>query len=342
MIRAGRKHLVRTLDEIATAAGVTARTYRNQRRHKRPGHPAPISSPGARVLLYDAEQIAAYQAGSPIPSLPENDSPDDLLDHQEAADLVDVAPRSWETYKADPFLRENAVPVKGVVHHPRRTITAWMESRPGSGTGGGRPTGTGDLMPREDLLPRTAQLLDAKADITAEQAADDLGVHPDTAQRALTTLRAQRVGELLQAHQELTEEQVIEQLGYPLRAARNALATARAQRRTSDNTPYIQSVWEALRDADVPLTGLPSPLVRPGAISAAIIALGPGAKAPALLWDERYGWRTALDTHAGREAQPPQGPGIRYLGTGIRPPAESVASALSDRRSGTKRPKGNR
>lgn len=340
MIRAGRKHLVRTLTEVATAAGVSVRTLRNEQRHRREGHPGPISSPTARVLLYDAEQLDAFNAGRPLPELPDTDSPDDLLDHHEAAELVGVSPRSWETYKTDAALKKNAVKVKGVVHHPRWAVTAWKENRPGSGTGGGRPPGTGDLMPREELLPRTALLLDAQADITAEQAADELGVHPDTAQRALTTLRAQRTGELLDSEGELTDDQVAERLGYPLRAARNALATAHAQRRSASDTPYVQAVLEALQDADVPLQGAPVIQVRPGAVSAAVIPLGESAKAGSLVWDERYGWRTDPGAaHLGREPHAPTGPGIRYLSHGIRPAPETVVASLNDRRSGTKRPR---
>ena len=40
------------------------------------------------MLLWDGEQIDAYTAGEPVPPLPAQDSPDDLLDRNEAANLT--------------------------------------------------------------------------------------------------------------------------------------------------------------------------------------------------------------------------------------------------------------
>jgi hypothetical protein len=343
MIRAGRAHLVRTLAEAAQAEGVPLGTFRNKKLHRRPQYPKPISSEKARVLLYDSEQLDAFLAGKPVPQLPGRDHADDLLDRNEAPALLGLSTRSWESYKADPGLAEHLVLVKDVEHWPRRQILTWDASRPGSGHGGGRPRGTGDLMPREELAPRIATLLNSQPDISAERAADELGVHEDTAQRALTSLRAQRVRELLDQDDadDLTAEQIVEQLGYPLRTARNALTTAHAQQRAAAAAPYIDTVITAVRASGIPVLETPGAAVRPGGVAAAGIPLGEGAPAPAIVWDERYGWRTDPRQHPtlGRELDPPAGPGIRYLAHGITPDPDDVAAAVRNRRTGTKRPR---
>ncbi|MFE0107468.1 hypothetical protein [Streptomyces sp. NPDC059009] len=341
MIRAGRVHLVRTLAEVAEAEGVPLGSFKNKRLHKRPAYPKSLTS--VRTPLFDGEQVDAFLNGTPGPSLPAEDRPDDLLDRNEAPALLRLSPRSWESYRHAPGIAEHVVPVKGIDHWPRQKLLDWNANRPGSGHGGGRPTGTGDLMPREDLAPRIATLLDAEPGITAEQAADELGVHEDTAQRALTALRAQRVRELLDqdAAHNLGAEQVSERLGYPLRAARNAVVTAHAQRRAAAAAPYVESVVDALQEDGIPVLDVPGITVRPGGVAAAGIPLGEGAPAATIVWDERYGWRTDPRQPApvGRELEAPTGPGIRYLAHGITPAPADVVTAVRDRRTGTKRPR---
>ncbi|MFJ2217805.1 DUF6292 family protein [Streptomyces sp. NPDC101062] len=75
---------------------------------------------------------------------------------------------------------------------------------------------------------------------------------------------------------------------------------------------------------------------------AASVPLIAGHESPALVWDERYGWRTAVsrrnpigwDTGAA-----PEGEGIRYLGSSIRPEPAELLEALADGRKGSKLPK---
>ncbi|WP_329111884.1 hypothetical protein [Streptomyces sp. NBC_01353] len=152
MIRAGRAALVRTLPDLATAAGKTPKTFANQKLHRLPGHPEPISSPKARVLLWDGEQIDAYNAGRPVAPLPTNDSEDDLLDRNEAAELAGVAPRTWDRYANLPGIqpRPDPVDVTDTEHWKRGDIHTWLAGRPGPGTSPGRHTGS-----REKTRART-------------------------------------------------------------------------------------------------------------------------------------------------------------------------------------------
>ncbi|MGW0704340.1 DUF6292 family protein, partial [Streptomyces sp. NPDC002867] len=62
----------------------------------------------------------------------------------------------------------------------------------------------------------------------------------------------------------------------------------------------------------------------------------------ALVWDERYGWRTATSRRhpIGKDTgTPPEGETIRYLGSGTRPEPAELLEALADGRKGSKRPK---
>ncbi|WP_405656949.1 hypothetical protein [Streptomyces sp. RK9] len=144
MIRAGRDCQVRTLTDLAAAAGKSAKSFRNQRLHKVPGHPEPISSARARVLLWDGEQVDAFHAGRPVPALPEEDSRDDLLDRNEAAELADVEPRTWDRYANLPGMRPrpDLVAVAEVDHWRRGEVLDWLDDRPGPGSSPGRPVGS--------------------------------------------------------------------------------------------------------------------------------------------------------------------------------------------------------
>ncbi|MCX5115117.1 hypothetical protein OOK13_43095 [Streptomyces sp. NBC_00378] len=231
MIRAGRAALVRTLADLATAAGKTPKTFSNQKLHKLPGHPEPISSLRARVLLWDGEQIDAYRAGLPVPPLPVQDSPDDLLDRNEAADLVGVAPRTWDRYANLPGMQPRPAPVDaaGVEHWRRGDVLEWLEARPGPGSSPGRPAGSRETTPRAGLSVRAAELLAREPTITAARAASELGVTADTAQRALARARTAAVIRILQQDPDLTAGEVHARLGFPVWAAERALEAARMQ-----------------------------------------------------------------------------------------------------------------
>ncbi|MCY1649462.1 hypothetical protein AB0K64_33020 [Streptomyces sp. NPDC053741] len=75
---------MRTLADLAAQQGVRTHSYLNAKHHLVDGFPAPIGSAGARVRLYDAEQVNAFLAGQPVPSLPIEDDHQDLLDRREA------------------------------------------------------------------------------------------------------------------------------------------------------------------------------------------------------------------------------------------------------------------
>lgn len=350
MIRAGRKDLARTLADLAAAEGVAFSTYKKKQLHRRKKHPEPISSPTARVLLYDGAQVDAFRAGEPVPPLPARDDPDDLLDQHEAAALVGLASRSWEVHKHAEGLAKHLVLVRGkdpadtfrgVEHWPRRAIKAWQQARPGTGHNrGGRNVGARDALPRHEIPDAVRALHDAKPDITSAEVHERLGIHQDTASRVLVTVRAGRVHKLLQRRPDLTAEQIAERLGYHLRNAQNALATAHAQQRADTYRPYVASVLDALAAAGISVKDRSGVIVRPGGICAAAAVYGDQADR-ALVWDERYGWRTDPDpdTSCGRERQPPAGTGIRYLAHGITPDADDVLAQLHDRRTGTKRPR---
>lgn len=236
MIRAGREPYVITSADLAKREGLALGTWKNRKRAHAPGRPAPVSSTAARVQLWDREQQAAWAAGKDVPALPQEDQEDDLLDRQEAADLLSVSPRTWDQYaRASDVLRESCRTVGGVDHWPRGVIRAWAAARPGDAgkrERGGRPRGTGDLLPREEIRPRAAVLLTADPAVTAATVADALGVHTDTATKALAALRAEAVAELLDADPDTTAADVAATLGYPALTARTALATARAATRT--------------------------------------------------------------------------------------------------------------
>ncbi|NEB54231.1 HTH domain-containing protein, partial [Streptomyces griseus] len=65
-------------------------------------------------------------------------------------------------------------------------------------------TRAGDQVPRDQVLALTAELLDADPTISAATVTERLGVHRDTAQQALTRLRADRVADHIAANPTLT------------------------------------------------------------------------------------------------------------------------------------------
>ncbi|AWN32631.1 DUF6292 family protein [Streptomyces sp. NEAU-S7GS2] len=343
MIRAGRQHLVRTIADLAAGRRLSKGTFSNRQLHRAPGHPRPISSEHAKVLLWDGAQTDAYNAGAPIPSLPDLDDDGDLLDRNEAAAAVAVKPSSWDTYKATPALASHMIRVKGVEHWPRGVIRSWKAARPGYAAGTSRPKGAGDLVARDEMHALTGPLLDADPAVTGKAVAEALGVHLQTAQAALGQLRAQRIAEHLRAHSGPSAADVATELGYPAKAVRRAVPLAEAYHRAHRIRPYVESVAEALTAAGTTLAGAPVVRVGDDDQACATLALGPDSPAPALVWHEQYGWFTSPSRRhplpsktAGR---PPVGEGIRYLGRSLTPKAEEIAAAVHDRRKGTNHPR---
>ena len=78
------------------------------------------------------------------------------------------------------------------------------------------------------LLTCKAALLAADPAVTADVAADAIGVHPDTATRALAALRADAVAAQRAADPKTTAADVTAQLGYPTRTALTAAQNRRS------------------------------------------------------------------------------------------------------------------
>ncbi|MEE1789423.1 DUF6292 family protein [Streptomyces sp. BE308] len=339
MICAGRRHLVRTLADLAVEQGIQLQSYLNAAHHKVAGFPAPVSSSGARTLLYDGDQVDAFLTGAPVPPLrsegdvQEHDD-DDLLDRREAAAVLGIAPRTWGMYKHHPLLTKHVTEVGGVEHWPRRVVHRYRTGRPGKATVTGRPEGIGDQVPRDQLLARTAPLLDADPTISAATVTAALGVYTSTAQDALTRLRADRIADLIGARTELSPKEAAVTLGYPAGQVRRATVRAEAVLRARHAAPYLAAVAAAMHGAGWTTTTA-APAVQHPADDHVVAALALDAAvvpAPALVWDERQGWRTATSRRhpVGRGgAVPPEGGGIRYLAAGTTPPPEALIAALS-------------
>ncbi|KAA2249542.1 hypothetical protein F0L68_39315 [Solihabitans fulvus] len=146
MIRAGRD--VVDQHDVATLHGLAWETAR--RRTPRPWespHPAPVNAKGeaGRAVrgqqrpLYDAEQASAFANGQPVPPLPDTDAAEDLLDQDEAAELLGVESASWYSGVRDGYLPTADSSPHGVDHWFRRTVTEAKAHRAGRGAGGGRP-----------------------------------------------------------------------------------------------------------------------------------------------------------------------------------------------------------
>ncbi|GHB11919.1 hypothetical protein GCM10010330_77450 [Streptomyces tendae] len=332
MIRAGRQHLVRTLADIAAQQGIAVQTLLNSGQHLADAFPAPLNA--GRTRLYDGEQVDAHLAGLPVPQLPAADDDADLLDRQEAAALRGEPLSVWDRRKKDPAISEHLVRVGGVEHWPRRVVRDYAPSpraRTSSG-GGGRPTGAGDQVPRDQLPARVAQLLDADPALTAADVTDHLGVHRNTAQAALTQCRAQRMADVMD-QRGLTAAQAAAQLGYPAGQTRRASVRAESVLRGRQALPYLAAVAQALHAHGWRSTDTPPPVQHPDddVCMAAIVLDAPAAPAPALVWSERHGWRIATSRRhpLGRGAAwPPPGDGVRHLATGTTPAPADLINAL--------------
>ncbi|MFE7056901.1 DUF6292 family protein [Streptomyces californicus] len=337
MIRAGRQHLVRTLADLAAQQGVGIDHYTRLKPYQAPGFPAPISSEGSRTRLYDGEQVDAYLQGKPVPPLPQPEVEDDsdLLDRRECAALLGVSPRSWDVYKRDPALTAARIEAGGVEHWPRHAVKAYQADRPGDAAPKpGRPKSTGDQVPRDQVAARVAELLDADPTISAATVTARLGVHRNTGQDALTRLRAGRIADHIAAHPTLTPAEAAAHLGYPPAQTRRATARAEVLLRARQAAPYLADVAAALHRAGWTTEQAAPDVHLPGddRVVAALVLDGDQAPVPALVWDERYGWRTASSRRhpiTKGAARPSAGGSVRYLAGGITPPPGDVVTALT-------------
>ncbi|MFB6808895.1 DUF6292 family protein [Streptomyces sp. NPDC056387] len=334
VIRAGRRGRVQSVAGLAQALGVSVGTLRNNRPYAASGFPDPVSSPRAQTLLWDEEQTAAYFAGEPVPALPAGEDDEDLLDRHEAAHELNVGVSAWNTYKRDPAVAEHLVVVAGVEHWPRGAVRRFRDSRPGRGVrhGSGRPRGSGDMVPRDQVLLRTQGLLDADPTLTAAAVVEELGVAMTTAMKSLATLRGRRIADLLEHEPHLDPQLAAERLGYPQIARRRALAAAKVEMRMREVRPYLQAVVDVLAENGFAEAAEVEVVELEGGALAAAVQLAPGRSAvPALVWDERYGWRTATSRRhpIGKDIDArPTGEGVHYLAPGLRPEPARVPGLL--------------
>ncbi|MGW2841911.1 hypothetical protein ACWCWD_29500 [Streptomyces sp. NPDC001493] len=168
--------------------------------------PAPISRTGAQTRIWDAEQIDAHVAGEEIPELPAEESPDDLLDREEARHQLKnvIKPTAWASYVAHGFAPapDEIDATCGVPHWKRSTIRNWDANRPGERAGGGRPKGSLDTKPRDRSSdPRLARanarkdriramIENAAGELSAAQVAEAEGVSERQAHRILAEVRS--------------------------------------------------------------------------------------------------------------------------------------------------------
>lgn len=196
-------------------------------------------------------------------------------------------------------------------------------------------------MPRDEIPTRIAELLDADPAVTSKTVMTELGLSYVTATRILSRLRGERLAGALGADPDLAPEQAAVERGYPVAVHRMAIAHARTELRARAAQPYVQEVADVLALEDLaPRQDVAMVHLADGVVAAAV-ALTPNASAPALVWGERYGWRTATSRRhpIGRgPGKPPQGEGIRYLHSEQQPSPRQVLAALRNGRRGTHLP----
>ncbi|MET9669604.1 hypothetical protein ABZY19_30265 [Streptomyces sp. NPDC006475] len=196
MIRAGRTPLGSA--DIAKRKGLKALP-----RGAAQQLPAPVSRPGARTLIWDAEQIDAYLADEQLPELPIEESDEDLLDREEArlalAEMgVTLKPEAWRGYINHGYAPKADTEVCGVAHWKRSTIAAWPGQRPGEGAGAGRPEGTGKpldpsakrIVRKEERKARIREMLKQSRGATAQQVAAAEDISERQAFRLLKEIQA--------------------------------------------------------------------------------------------------------------------------------------------------------
>ncbi|MDV5143272.1 DUF6292 family protein [Streptomyces sp. SBC-4] len=211
-------------------------------------------------------------------------------------------------------------------------MKAFKESKALAGGSKGRPKGSKDRIPRDEIPTRVGELLDDDPGVTLATVQQRLGLSAAAAARALSRLRAERLADLLLTDPALTLEDAAARLGYPTAVQRTAFADATTELRARQVQPYLQHVADALAAAgradrqDVRVHRLGP---EPETLAAAVVLTG--ARIPALVWDERSGWRTATSRRhpIGKETgRRPEGDGIRSLGEEPQPDPADLLKRL--------------
>ncbi|WP_146607418.1 hypothetical protein [Spongiactinospora gelatinilytica] len=122
----------------AEILGISYKTWSNKGGAKAFGL-RPLNE-GRRTLLYDRAQVEAVRDGRELPVWPQGtrEHPGDLLDEQDAADVLGVTYGALRHDRAVGRL-PGWVDVCGVAHIKRATLDRVIAARPGRGVGGGRP-----------------------------------------------------------------------------------------------------------------------------------------------------------------------------------------------------------
>ncbi|MFD6133712.1 DUF6292 family protein, partial [Streptomyces diastaticus] len=145
----------------------------------------------------------------------------------------------------------------------------------------------------------------------------------------------------VEANPHLDTTEAAERLGYPRITHRGATAAADAELRARAAHPYLAKTADALVEAGLAeASEIPVRTVDGDHLTAAI-PLSPGQPSAALVWDDRYGWRTANNRRhpiGKHTSTPPQGDDIRYLGTSIHPEPAELITDLADASRGTNKP----
>ncbi|WP_327389174.1 DNA-binding protein [Streptomyces sp. NBC_01207] len=187
MIPRGRPTL--DIHDVAARAGVSVATWR--RRHHAAFAAAVQPLPGSvRPLIYDAAQVDAHLAGEPLPALPADPHPDDLLTDAEAGAIAGI---TASTVRADAV---TGLIDRGTERHGRRWWTrSAAEARAGrEAQYKGRTAGAKDLAPRiarTDPRVREVAAIIAAAEagtarpVTAAELAEQFGVSTRTAERLM-------------------------------------------------------------------------------------------------------------------------------------------------------------
>jgi hypothetical protein len=195
------------------------------------------------------------------------------------------------------------------------------------------------VVPRDEIPARVGAFLDTDPTVSSRTVMDALGLSSAAATRALSRLHGQRIADLLTAEPAL-EPAAAARLSYPKAVHRAAALYTVAELRARSARPYVHEVADVFVAEGLAVRQYVDAVhVADGAVAVAVV-LAAAAPVPALVWDERWGWRTAVSRRhpLGRESEvPPVGEGIRYLGRGI-PTAHQLLQAVHDPSRGLRTP----
>lgn len=112
------------------------------------------------------------------------------------------------------------------------------------------------------------------------------------ARDGLNKIHGERIADLVEANPHLDTAEAAERLGYPRITHRGATAAADAELRTREAHPCSAKTAGTLAEAGLAESSEVQVRTVGGAHLTAAILFSPGQPAVALVWDDRYGWRT--------------------------------------------------